>query len=172
MRRGHCGWKTAAARPVCRRKHTPTARRKKVANAHGAIGRCGIAHRCWTGLSGSKTPGEGHPLLESGSLAGYARKKKWSRPISRVLSWTVIHLGRASPHASSDQPGSGAGHTVAPLFGLAPGGVYRAADVTTGAVRSYRTFSPLPPSYLWIPPGPRGGAFAVLHLIRTGCIQG
>ena len=32
----------------------------------------------------------------------------------------------------------------APLFGLAPGGVYPAADVTTSAVRSYRTFSPLP----------------------------
>jgi len=30
------------------------------------------------------------------------------------------------------------------LFGLAPGGVYRAAPVTRGAVRSYRTVSPLP----------------------------
>jgi hypothetical protein len=31
-----------------------------------------------------------------------------------------------------------------PLFGLAPGGVYRAAAVAGNAVRSYRTFSPLP----------------------------
>jgi len=31
-----------------------------------------------------------------------------------------------------------------PLFGLAPGGVYPATDVATGAVRSYRTISPLP----------------------------
>jgi len=30
------------------------------------------------------------------------------------------------------------------LFGLAPGGVYPAATVTSSAVRSYRTFSPLP----------------------------
>src|SRR3984893_2948679 len=30
------------------------------------------------------------------------------------------------------------------LFGLAPGGVCRAAGVTAGAVRSYRTVSPLP----------------------------
>src|SRR5438105_8483638 len=30
------------------------------------------------------------------------------------------------------------------LFGLAPGGVCRAADVAAGAVRSYRTVSPLP----------------------------
>ena len=31
-----------------------------------------------------------------------------------------------------------------PLFGLAPGGVFPAAPVAGGAVRSYRTFSPLP----------------------------
>ena len=31
-----------------------------------------------------------------------------------------------------------------PLFGLAPGGVYRAAPVARRAVRSYRTLSPLP----------------------------
>ena len=31
------------------------------------------------------------------------------------------------------------------LLGLAPGGVYPAAAVTGGAVRSYRTISPLPP---------------------------
>ena len=56
------------------------------------------------------------------------REGDWrSRPVSRVLSRTVIHLGHASPHASSDLPGSGAGHAIAPLFGLAPGGVYRAA---------------------------------------------
>jgi len=31
-----------------------------------------------------------------------------------------------------------------PLFGLAPGGVYRAAPVARDAVRSCRTLSPLP----------------------------
>ena len=30
------------------------------------------------------------------------------------------------------------------LFGFAPGGVYLAADVAAGAVRSYHTLSPLP----------------------------
>ena len=30
--------------------------------------------------------------------------------VSRVLSWTAIHLGPASPQASSDLPGSSAGH--------------------------------------------------------------
>ena len=33
-----------------------------------------------------------------------------------------------------------------PLFGLAPGGVCPAAPVASGAVRSYRTISPLPPA--------------------------
>jgi hypothetical protein len=31
-----------------------------------------------------------------------------------------------------------------PIFGFASGGVYPAIDVTTNAVRSYRTISPLP----------------------------
>ena len=34
--------------------------------------------------------------------------------------------------------------TPAPLFGLAPHGVYPASRITSAAVRSYRTFSPLP----------------------------
>jgi hypothetical protein len=39
------------------------------------------------------------------------------------------------------------------LFGLAPDGVYPATAVTSGAVRSYRTISPLPRK--------RGGIFSV-----------
>lgn len=62
-----------------------------------------------------------------GNRRGGDRMRGWSRPISRVLSWTAIPLGRASPRASSGLPGCSAGHTCAPLFGLAPGGVYRAA---------------------------------------------
>src|ERR1700686_628257 len=38
----------------------------------------------------------------------------------------------------------------APLFGLAPHGVCPASRITAAAVRSYRTFSPLPDSF---PPG-------------------
>ncbi len=73
-------------------------------------------------------------------------KNSESRPVSRVLSWTVIHLGRLSPAASSSLPGCSAGHAIAPLFGLASGGVYPATTVASRAVRSYRTFSPLPVS--------------------------
>ena len=68
------------------------------------------------------------------------------------------------PHASSDLPGSDAGHAspcvrghrTAPLFGLAPGGVCPATTVTSGAVRSYRTISPLPANT-----GFPGGIFSV-----------
>ena len=44
-------------------------------------------------------------------------------------------------------------HAAAPLFGLAPDGVYPATPVAGGAVRSYRTISPLPPYW--------GGIFSV-----------
>ena len=47
--------------------------------------------------------------------------------VSRVLSRTIIHLGYTSPCTSSNLPGGNAGHAIAPLFGLAPDGVYLAA---------------------------------------------
>jgi len=53
---------------------------------------------------------------------------------------------------------------MASLFGLASGGVYRAATVTSHAVRSYRTFSPLPD------PGLRqaiGGMFSVALAVNS-----
>ena len=56
--------------------------------------------------------------------SSYIESKEASSPISRVLSWTVIHLGPASPQASSNLPESSAGHAIGLLFGLAPGGVY------------------------------------------------
>jgi hypothetical protein len=63
----------------------------------------------------------------------------------------TIHLGRLSPSASCDQPGRPIWKrdwrlkaAAPPLFGLAPGGVCRAAPVARTAVRSYRTLSPLP----------------------------
>ena len=89
--------------------------------------------------------------------------KKVDRSISRVLSWTVIHLGPASPQTSSNLPGSSAGHAIGSLFGLAPGGVYPATTVASGAVRSYRTFSPLP-----VPSKEKtGGIFSVALAVAT-----
>src|SRR5207302_1799304 len=80
------------------------------------------------------------------------KKNGQSRPVSRVLFRRVvafpaaanIPLGPTLPPASSGLPGSAAGNRITPLCALAPGGACRAARVTTGAVRSYRTVSPLP----------------------------
>jgi hypothetical protein len=49
----------------------------------------------------------------------------------------VIHLGRQLPDGSSNLPGDSASRAIAPLFGLAPDGVCRAASVTRSAVGSY-----------------------------------
>src|SRR5262249_38636850 len=106
-------------------------------------GRC---RRRWSPGSGlgRRVEGEGKPNSVPAA----------SRP--RV---TIIPLGRRLPDGSSDLPGSiGAGRPLAsPLFGLAPRGVYPAIPVTRDAVRSYRTFSPLPSPR-------RRGAWAVCFL--------
>jgi hypothetical protein len=70
--------------------------------------------------------------------------KKRSRPISRVLSWTVIRLRCASPHTCSDLPGDNAGHATSPYLALLRVGFTVPRRVATRAVRSYRTISPLP----------------------------
>jgi hypothetical protein len=66
----------------------------------------------------------------------------------------AIHLGRPLPSASRDRPErrrrrparqSWEPGCLPLLLGLAPGGVYPATAVAGGAVRSYRTISPLPP---------------------------
>ena len=89
------------------------------------------------------------------------RIKKTSWPLSRVLSWTVIHLGCPSPDTSSNLPGSSTGRASGSLFGLAPSGVYPATCVTAGAVRSYRTISTLPV------PRDLGGIFSVALAIGS-----
>ena len=58
--------------------------------------------------------------------------KSGSRPISRVLcrpeSVTIIHLGTPSPTPSSNLPEDATGRSIVFLFGLAPSGVYLAAE--------------------------------------------
>ena len=56
------------------------------------------------------------------------KESEVSQPVSRVLSRTIIHLQPVSPQACSGLPESSASHTIRFLFGLAPGGVYLAAD--------------------------------------------
>ena len=67
------------------------------------------------------------------------------KPVSVPSRAAVIHLGRALLPDSSDLPGSKAERTAPPpLFGLAPRGVCLTDRIAPVAVRSYRTFSPLP----------------------------
>jgi len=99
----------------------------------------------------------------AGSASGDGGKKiAAERDVSRILfaratgrggpGRTVIHLGRPSPAGSCTLPAAlrrpEDRHTRRAasrcLCGLAGGGVYPAAAVTSRAVRSYRTFSPLP----------------------------
>ena len=82
-----------------------------------------------------------------------ANCRSWSQPVSRVLSRTVIHLGSPSPATSSGLPESAGGHPL-PLtwrlsyLALLQVGFAVPPNVATGAVRSYRTVSPLPASLL------------------------
>ena len=105
--------------------------------------------------AGSGSPCAGRSRLRSGP-------RNRPRHIGRQLAYkpgsvwrrcrraTAIHLGRPLPDVSRNLPGWQArkrawSRNPAPsLFGLAPGGVYRAVPVTGPAVGSYPTLSPLP----------------------------
>ena len=72
----------------------------------------------------------------------------------------VIPLGRTLLPGSSDLPGSKAERAAPPpLFGLAPRGVYPAIRIAPDAVRSYRTFSPLPATFGLVKARAAGGYF-------------
>ena len=79
-----------------------------------------------------------------------ALAREESRPVSRVLSWAIIPLGPTSPWASSGLPGSARRSGAAvlpprlPYLALLQVGFAEPSGVTTDAVRSYRTVSPLP----------------------------
>jgi len=55
-----------------------------------------------------------------------------------------VSLGLQQPTRRRPAEAGWDGHPSTSLFGLAPHGVYRAPSVAVGAVRSYRTVSPLP----------------------------
>ncbi len=82
------------------------------------------------------------PKAKTAEAGFYVKQVKLTDKPGSV--WTVIHLGQQSLTGSSSLPGLVRAVPYEPLFGLAPGGVYRARTVTSRAVRSYRTLSPLP----------------------------
>jgi hypothetical protein len=61
-----------------------------------------------------------------------------------LVTERLVRPTRAATRRFARPPGIPGGLPL--LFGLAPGGVFPAAAVTGGAVRSYRTVSPLPPT--------------------------
>ena len=69
------------------------------------------------------------------------RCKPSSVPLARGDHFSGATVSGALKQPTRDSNGAG---RSSPLFGLAPGGVYHATPVTRGAVRSYRTLSPLP----------------------------
>ena len=106
----------------------------------------GRGNRCRNATSGIKN------VLQWRKVGSEGREKG-SPPISRVLSSglivrsahrAIIPLVDALPRRSSSLPGDSASSVSVPLFGLAPDGVCHAVRVTTSAVGSYPTVSPLP----------------------------
>ena len=121
-----------------------------------------------------------------------------SRPEIPASGRAIIPLGRTLLPGSSDLPGgcdAPSRHVLAPspaactasgtqtssLFGLAPCGVFRALDITAQAVRSYRTFSPLPRApcgarsavcFLWHFPSPESKATAAPQGTATALAPG
>ncbi len=113
---------------ICRRFSVSfnSSRRGATETAGTTPGKTGIVHN-------KREYQDSHPIRSDkrwrAADVNRAARLGTGRPVSRVLSRapkrpeTAIHLGRASPRASSFQPGSDAGHAMAPLFGIAPGGV-------------------------------------------------
>ncbi len=68
-----------------------------------------------------------------------------SPPISRVLSWTIIFLGRLLPNASRDLPENTTSSRMVFYSVLLRVGFTGTLPVTRQAVSSYLAFAPLPP---------------------------
>ena len=107
------------------------------------------------GMSAGRTR-EAHPISEGGER--FVQSLPDYKPVSVPLRAVVIRLGQALLTGSSDLPESRTERAAPPpLFGLAPRGVYPASRITPAAVRSYRTFSPLP----------EGGVFSVALSVKS-----
>ncbi len=107
--------------------------------------------------SSVEVSGEGSlnlPETERG-ICEWGYSQAWAcRSISRFLcpgiGAAVILLDQTLLPGSSNLPGSRTERTAPPpLFGLAPHGVCPARRIAPSAVRSYRTFSPLPSVSRW-----------------------
>jgi hypothetical protein len=82
------------------------------------------------------------PLLCGHSSRRRVTADAHQRPTRRFRQWLEPPLA----HRAGAQRKPGSWLALPSLFGLAPCGVYPASCFTAGAVRSYRTISPLPDS--------------------------
>jgi len=98
-------------------------------------------------------------FIQGGNFGGTFDYDSDTQNLSNV---NISTPGFESFDAITYAPGS-TNFSAAPLFGLAPHGVYPAVRITPDAVRSYRTFSPLPIRLIFI--AQSGGTFSVA-LIR------
>ena len=73
----------------------------------------------------------------------------------------ALAAGSSDPALAFRSPG----HPIPSLFGLAPCGACHAPTITGRAVRSYRTFSPLPQARAW------GGMFSVVLSVERTLIR-
>lgn len=109
-----------------------------------------------------KTPHPRAPALATPERGSSGERGKWrSRPISRVLSWTVIPLGASSPIRSSNLPGPDAGSAIRSLFGLAPGGVCHAGLLPDSRCALTAPFHPCHASSTLSNTRPFGGLLSV-----------
>ena len=144
---------------------------------------CTVPGTCDPAAPGSSSPASGGRMFmpcgnpsKTGSATdwspGPGASNSWwrSRPISRVLSWTVIPLGAASPLRSSSLPGPDAGNVMRSLFGLAPGGVCRAGLLPGSRCALTAPFHPCHASGCLSAAGPFDGIF-LLHFPSARAAQ-
>src|SRR5262249_25567333 len=134
-------------RPVSSRRQESTSEGEEEPAAAGAEPQTGIRRA----VERTREPLAGAPKAQipGCGVATWAP----SGPISRILclvrgrdhsSGPEVALGLEQPTRGCPARGGAGRAPCIPLFGLAPHGVYPAPGVAAGAVRSYRTFSPLP----------------------------
>lgn len=132
-------YRTLAAQAGCRASQSAAWRSKFVQCVR--LRKNWMAARAWPSYHSCTRP----PQRAAGSRVNRKRRESACKPGSVEDSHSsgrhvTVPLKRPTrepcgPHETA--------FAAAPLFGLAPGGVYRAASVAGSAVRSYRTLSPL-----------------------------
>ena len=143
---------------ICNRRTTTSGGMRRPANA-AADFRHGLP-----GVAGRPPGGFRRSTAVSRILFRPARGCPRARRRRPFLWPRHLWRDRATYPEASDGPSSSAS-----LFGLAPCGVWPATRLAAGAVRSYRTFSPLPATG----PTGRGGRYVFcatfLQVALTGC---